>query len=138
MGLIISGSSSVPKVTAKQQTPKPLQNVQIRKYILLRTPEWNTASNIIITWTNPFFINTASPRQVVVFLMAVVCCVMAKPAVIAYSAPYVAEPASAIIESTYHGVSGAYFAAPVAAYAAAAPYVAAYSPYTAAYTTLLR
>lgn len=70
--------------------------------------------------------------------MAVVCCVMAKPAVIAYSAPFVAaEPASAIIESTYHGVSGAYYTAPVAAYAAA-PYVAAYSPYTAAYTTLLR
>lgn len=69
-------------------------------------------------------------------MAAVVCCVMAKPAVIAYSAPLLAEPAAAVVESTYHGVSGAYYAAPVAT-AFASPYVSAY-PYAAAYTTLLR
>lgn len=66
--------------------------------------------------------------------MAVLCSVMAKPTVFAYSAPLLAEPASAVIESTYHGVSGAYYATPVAT-AFSAPYVSAY-PYSAAYTTL--
>lgn len=69
------------------------------------------------------------------FFMAVVCCVLAKPTVIAYSAPILAEPASALVESTYHGVSGFYAAAP-AVYAS--PYLSAYSAYPAYATTLLR
>lgn len=61
---------------------------------------------------------------------------MAKPTLVAYSAPLLAEPASAVVESTYHGVSG-YYAAPVATAAFAAPYYAGYTTYPA-YTTLLR
>lgn len=71
--------------------------------------------------------------------MMVLAYASAKPQFIAYSSPYVAAPASALVESTYHGVSGAYVAA-------ASPYVSAYSapyvaaapyPYAAAYTTAL-
>lgn len=67
--------------------------------------------------------------------MAVLCCVMAKPTIV-YNAPFLAEPASAVVESTYHGVSG-YYAAPVVT-AFASPYLSEYSAYPAFAPTLLR
>uniref|UniRef100_A0A1L8E398 Putative cuticle protein 38 n=2 Tax=Nyssomyia neivai TaxID=330878 RepID=A0A1L8E398_9DIPT len=73
-------------------------------------------------------------KFIAIFLLITVSCVMAKPkpAIIAYSAPYVAaEPAATVVESTYHGVSAPLVASPVVqTYSAAysAPYVAA-SPY---------
>uniref|UniRef100_A0A7G3AGD7 Putative cuticle protein 38 n=2 Tax=Lutzomyia longipalpis TaxID=7200 RepID=A0A7G3AGD7_LUTLO len=81
-------------------------------------------------------------KVIAIFLLVAVAVVVAKPkpAVIAYSAPYVAaEPAATVVESTYHGVSAPLVASPYvstysAAYSAplvAAPYAYAAYPYAA-------
>ncbi|XP_055702820.1 uncharacterized protein LOC129801622 [Phlebotomus papatasi] len=77
-------------------------------------------------------------KLIAIFFIVAVSAVMAKPkpAVITYSAPYVAEPAAAVVESTYHGVSAPLVASPVvstySAYSApllASPYAYATYPY---------
>ncbi|GAB0089648.1 hypothetical protein DMENIID0001_042240 [Sergentomyia squamirostris] len=80
-------------------------------------------------------------HQIAVVLLIVVSVVVAKPkpAVITYSAPYAvaAEPAAAVVESTYHGVSAPLVAAPVVSAAYSAPLLAtpnyAYANYAYAY-----